>query len=292
MMSAVETATTHADDLALLSREPRPEKVAEVERLERILRESEAVYLTDFRGLDVAKISELRARFRAQETTFTIVKNNLLKRAAVSAGHTGWLDGLEGPVAIAVTNHDPIAPAKVIGKFRDDFKRAGTYLEFKAGLVQGVVIDDEGFKRLITLPGREELIGKLLYLLTYPMRGLLTVLTGLPRGLVYALEDLRTQRAAGAGSTGEAISGPEAAEAAPAEPDASEEGRSEPEAAEEGKAEPAAAQEGTAPEPEGGDTAVREPAVTETAAEADSAPGEPTPEASGSDEPKSPSPEA
>lgn len=271
-MSAVETASTHADDLALLSREPRPEKVAEVERLERILRESEAVYLTDFRGLDVAKISELRARFRAQETTFTIVKNNLLKRAAVSAGHTGWLEGLEGPVALAVTDHDPIAPAKVIGKFRDDFKREGTYLEFKAGLVQGVVIDDEGFKRLITLPGREELIGKLLYLLTFPMRGLLTVLTGLPRSLVYALEDLRTQRAAAAGSTGEAASGLEAAEAAPAEPEAAE--------------------SAPAPESEGGDTAAREPEATETAAEADSAPGEPTPEASGSDEPKSPSPEA
>ncbi len=209
-MTSAEAQITHEEELAKLEREPRPEKVAEVARLQQVLEQSKGVFLTDFRGLDVAKMNELRTRFREQGVQYKVVKNTLLMRAAVDAGLDEWLEGLEGPVAMAVGLEDPVAPAKVIDTFRDDHKREGDYLTFKGGVLNGEPIDEATFHRLASLPGREELIANLLYLLTYPMRGLVTVLSGLPRSLVYALEDLRKMRESGE------LEGP-ADEAAPAQ---------------------------------------------------------------------------
>ncbi len=194
-MNATESERTHADELAGMERPPRPAKVAEVERLEAVLRDSAAVFLTDFSGINVEMMNNLRRRFRDAGADFTIVKNTLLKRAADQAEIPDWIAAMEGPTALAVGIDDPVAPAKVIKGFQDEFKRQADFLVFKAGLLQGEAIDVDTFTRLATLPDRTELIARLLYLLTYPLRGLLTVLTGLPRNLVYALEDLRSKRA-------------------------------------------------------------------------------------------------
>jgi len=193
-MNVAPAETTHTDELRQLAHPPRPEKVAEVERLRRVLEESEGIFLTDFRGITVARITMLRNRFRQQGVEYRIVKNNLLKRAAVAAGMGEWIPQLEGPTAMAVCVHDPMAGAKVIRNFQEEFKREADYLAFKGGLLQGKVIDAGGFIRLATLPSREQLIAQLLYLLTYPMRGLVTVLAGVPRRLVLSLEDLRQKR--------------------------------------------------------------------------------------------------
>ncbi|MFO7768897.1 MAG: 50S ribosomal protein L10 [bacterium] len=209
-MTSAEAQITHEEELAQLEREPRPRKVAEVARLKKVLEGSKGVFLTDFRGLDVAKMNELRSRFREEGVQYKVVKNTLLMRAADDAGLEGWLDGLEGPVAMAVGRDDPVAPAKIIDTFREDHKREGDYLLFQGGILNGEPIDESTFHRLASLPGREELIAQVLYLLTYPMRGLVTVLSGVPRSLVYALEDLRKKRESGE------IEGP-AEEAAPAE---------------------------------------------------------------------------
>jgi large subunit ribosomal protein L10 len=194
MMNLPPVETTHTDELRELARPPRPEKVAEVERLCRILQASDGVFLTDFRGITVARMTMLRNRFRAQGIEYRIVKNNLLKRAAVAAGLGEWIPRLEGPTAVAVCAHDPVAGAKVIRDFQEEYKREAEYLTFKGGLLQGKQIDERGFVRLATLPGREQLVAQLLYLLTYPMRGLVTVLAGVPRKLVLGLEDLRRKR--------------------------------------------------------------------------------------------------
>jgi large subunit ribosomal protein L10 len=193
-MNVAHTELTHTDELRQLARPPRPEKVAEVDRLCRVLQESEGVFLTDFRGITVARMTTLRNRFREQGVEYRIVKNNLLKRAAVKAGLGDWIPQLEGPTAMAVCAHDPMAGAKVIRIFQEELKREADYLTFKGGLLQGKAIDVGGFIRLATLPSREQLIAQLLYLLTYPMRVLVTALAGVPRKLVWGLEDLRKKR--------------------------------------------------------------------------------------------------
>ncbi len=218
-MNVTDTELSHAEVLAGMEREPRPEKVAEVERLEAILRDSAAVYLTDYRGINVEMMNNLRRRFRDAGVQLTIVKNSLLKRAAGSADLPDWIADMEGPTALAIGVEDPVAPARVIKEFQDEFRRQADFLVFKAGLLRGEAIEAGTFLKLATLPGRDELVAQLLYLLTWPMRGLVTVLSGVPRSLVYALEDLRAKRA----------------EAEPA--DAEEEAATDEEAADDGTAE-------------------------------------------------------
>jgi large subunit ribosomal protein L10 len=195
-MNVAEANLTHADELTRAERPPRQEKVEEVERIKDVLTGAAGIYLTDFRGIDVEKMNDLRLRFLEAGAEYTIVKNNLLKRAAVEAGLEGWIDDLVGPTAMAVGQEDPVAPAKVIKGFQDDHRRAGDFLVFKGGLLLGETIEVSTFKKLSILPGHDELIARLLFMLTYPMRGLVTVLSAVPGKLVYALDDLRKKRAA------------------------------------------------------------------------------------------------
>ncbi len=267
-MNVAELELTHTEELAGTERPPRPEKVEEVERLKNVLSEAVGIYLTDFRGIDVEKMNALRLRFREAGVEYTVVKNNLLKRAAGGVGLEEWIADLEGPTAMAVGMEDPVAPAKVIKEFQEDHKREGDFLEFKRGLLQGEAIGADTFRRLATLPGRDELIARILYMFAYPLRGLVTALSGLPRNLVYALEDLRSKREAEKPVI-EPAKEPVAAEEPAEEPVAAEEVAEEPEALEETADEPAQPEttdEEAAGEPErlGPDEATaEEPAVEE-----------------------------
>lgn len=193
-MNVVEAERSHTEDLQDLQRPPRPEKVAEVERIEGVLKDSASVFLTDFRGIDVEMMNDLRRRFREADVQFTIVKNNLLIRAANNADLPDWVADLVGPTAMAVGLADPIAPARVIKSFRDDHRRQGDFLVFKGGLFEGEVIEKRTFEKLASLPSREDLIGKLLFVLSSPIQGLMNVLSGVPRSIVQVLEDLRKKR--------------------------------------------------------------------------------------------------
>lgn len=193
-MNVVEAERSHTEDLQDLQRPPLPEKVAEVERIEGVLKDSASVFLTDFRGIDVEMMNDLRGRFREADVQFTIVKNNLLIRAANNADLPDWVADLVGPTAMAVGLADPIAPARVIKSFRDDHRRQGDFLVFKGGLFEGEVIEKRTFEKLASLPSREDLIGKLLFVLSSPLQGLMNVLSGVPRTIVQVLEDLRKKR--------------------------------------------------------------------------------------------------
>jgi len=205
-MNVVEAEHTHTEELQGLQRPPLPEKVAEVERIEGMLKDSASVFLTDFRGIDVEMMNDLRGRFRETDVQFRIVKNNLLMRAADKADLPDWVADLVGPTAMASSLTDPAAPARVIKSFRDDHRRRGDFLVFKGGLLEGEIIEETTFEKLASLPSRDELIGKLLYVLSSPIQVLLNVLTGVPRRIVYALEDLRKKRESGE------IAGPESEE--------------------------------------------------------------------------------
>ena len=89
---------------------PRPEKVAQVEQLTERLRRAKAAVLTDYRGLTVSQLQDLRGRLRAQDVEYRVVKNTLARRAAVEVGHEEFQDLLKGPVAIAFGYEDVSAP--------------------------------------------------------------------------------------------------------------------------------------------------------------------------------------
>ena len=202
-MKVAEAELTHTEELARAERPPRQEKVEEIERLKTILSEAAGVFLTDFRGIDVAKMNALRLRFREAGVEYTVVKNNLLKRAADGIGLEGWIADLEGPTALAVGMQDPVAPARVIKEFQDDHKREADLLAFKGGLLRGEAIKVDIYMRLAAMPDRDVLIAKILYMLAYPTRGLVTALSDVSRRLVYALNDLRQRLDAEIESVGE-----------------------------------------------------------------------------------------
>jgi len=169
------------------TREAKGQVVAEVkDRLER----ARAAILTDYRGLDVTGITELRERLREAGAEYRVVKNTLTARAAEALGLEEVIEFLEGPTAIAFAYDDPVVPAKVINQFARTHKE----LEIKAGLLGKAVIDAGRVRQLAELPSRDELLGQFVGTVAAPLTGLVTVLAGPMRGLVTALDQLRSQR--------------------------------------------------------------------------------------------------
>jgi large subunit ribosomal protein L10 len=169
----------------------KPEKVAAVEALVEQMRSTEAYIMVDFRGLSVAESRELRTRVRANGGQLKVVKNTLAKRAAAEAGLEGLDDLLQGPTAIAFCQGDPAAMAKMIQGFIREKKK----LSLKGGFLQQRVLGQPQVEQLATLPGRDELVARVVGGMAAPLYGLAIVLNGPIRGLAVALERIREQKA-------------------------------------------------------------------------------------------------
>ncbi len=175
-------------------REARPKKVAQVEVIERWLREAAAAILTDYRGLNVGELVTLRAKLREAGAEYRVVKNTLLERAAKALGITGLDPYLEGPTAVAISREDPVAPAKALQEFIRQMRK----LEVKGALVDGRVLGADQVKALAELPGKPQMRARVLGALQGPAYGLVSVLSALQRNLVYALDQIRKQKDAAA----------------------------------------------------------------------------------------------
>jgi large subunit ribosomal protein L10 len=159
------------------------------------LRRSPTVYITDFTGLDVAKITQLRRRLRQAGTDFVVVKNTLARRALGDAQVHGLEQHLAGPTGLVLAGADPIAAAKVLADFAREFEKPS----IKVGLVDGKTVTPDLVKRLASLPTKHELLAQLGGALQAPMAGFVGVLNSLLMNVVGALEALRNQRAADGG---------------------------------------------------------------------------------------------
>ncbi|MDQ3932100.1 MAG: 50S ribosomal protein L10 [Actinomycetota bacterium] len=166
----------------------RPEKVAVVEKVRDDLSHNPATLFTDYRGLTVAGLADLRRQLREAGARYIVVKNTLARIAAREAGYEGLDDLLTGPTALAVCEQDPVAPAKAMRRFA----REHPELVLKGGILEGRIVDAATAQRLADLESREELLGRLaglMYLvLAQPANLLQAPLTQLAR-LMSALED-------------------------------------------------------------------------------------------------------
>ncbi|MGB9792556.1 MAG: 50S ribosomal protein L10 [Thermacetogeniaceae bacterium] len=171
----------------------REEKAQIVAELTEKLKTSRAAIFVDYRGMNVAEATELRRSFREAGAEVRVVKNTLTRIAAERAGLEG-LDGfLTGPTMIAFGFHDPVIPAKLL----IDFSKNKRPLEIKGGLVEGRVVGVNEVKALADLPSRDVLISQVLRGLQGPLYGLVGVLQGPIRKLVYCLKAIQDQKAAG-----------------------------------------------------------------------------------------------
>ncbi|ADO58734.1 50S ribosomal protein L10 [Paenibacillus polymyxa] len=130
------------------------------------LRESVTTVVADYRGLNVAQVTELRKQLREAGIEFQVLKNTLLRRATAAAELTELDAVLTGPTAIAFGKDDAVSAAKIL----NDFAKKNTALELKGAVVEGRVIGVEEIKALAELPSREGLLSMLLSVLQAPMR--------------------------------------------------------------------------------------------------------------------------
>ena len=163
-----------------------------VDALATKLRRSPTVYVTDFTGLDVARITELRRRLRAAGVEYLVVKNTLARRALGVAEVSALEPHLGGPTALVLAGADPVSAAKVLADFAREFEKPAV----KIGLVEGKTVTPEQVRRIATLPSRNELLAQVGGALQAPLAGLVGALNGLLVTMVGALEALRTKRAA------------------------------------------------------------------------------------------------
>lgn len=168
------------------------EKQAIVAELKERFVNAKGAVLTNYRGLTVAQDTNLRRKLREAGVEYRVVKNTMTRIAANEAGLEGLAAHLEGPTALAISFTDPVAPAKIISDFVKENKLE--VLEVKAGVVEGSVIDAQGVKALAALPPREVLIAQVLAGMQSPIAGLVNVLQGSIRNLVYALDAVRQQK--------------------------------------------------------------------------------------------------
>jgi len=168
------------------------EKKKLVEDLHERLTKSKVVIVTDYKGLNVEAMTELRRKLREEKIAYQVVKNTLLMRAAKATGVELIQDHLKGPSAIALSFDDPVAPAKVLM----EFAKKNEKLEIKAGVMENQALDLAGIKALAALPSREALLGQLLSAMVGVPTGLVRVLNGIPQKLMYALQAIKDQKEA------------------------------------------------------------------------------------------------
>lgn len=169
-----------------------PRKKDTVARLADLLRKASTTVVTDYRGLTVKQLEDLRRRLRAEGLEYVVVKNTLARRAAAEAGVPAFADVLTGPVGLAVGYGELSAPARILS----DYYRQNRVLTMVAGLVEGQVLDQAGVRTLATMPSRDILLAQLAGALQSPLTGLAGALNSIPSMLASTLEAYREKLAA------------------------------------------------------------------------------------------------
>lgn len=148
--------------------------------------------LTEYNGLNVAEMTELRSQLRSAGAELRVVKNTLAVQAAEGTRLGEVRSAFQGPIAVALGYHDPVAPVKILEAFSDNKKQ----LKIKLGLVEGHILDSRNIKAVARLPKREVLLAHLVGQLQQPLRGLVWCLEGIPREFVGTLQAIKDKKAA------------------------------------------------------------------------------------------------
>ena len=245
----------------------RDQKAAVVDEVAAQIKESEAVFAVDYRGISVQQVAELRRRLGEADATLRVVKNTLTERAAEQAGAEALKGLLDGPTAFTFVRGDAALAAKAIATFR----REHSVPEFKGGTMDGAALSVDQLQAIALLPAREVLHGQLVGVLASPVTGMVRGLNQLIQGLALQLGQIAEQGLV----SGEAPAAPPGEEAPAAEEAPTEEAP----AAEEAPTEEAPAAEEAPAEEAPAAEAAQDPPAEDAPAEEASAP-----EASG-DEP-------
>ena len=148
--------------------------------------------MSEFRGITVAKVNELRRALEKEGAVHRVVKNTLARLAVAGTEYEVLAGEFSGPLAVTWVYQDPVATAKVLVQFAKD----SPVLTVRCGALGGKLLAAEQVEALSKLPSREQLLGQLLSVLVAPMRNLVGVLSGVPRSFVQVLHAIEQKKAA------------------------------------------------------------------------------------------------
>lgn len=141
-------------------------KAEMVKQTTELLNNAESAIVVDYRGLSVAEVTDLRKQLRDADVQMHVIKNKVLDRAVEGTDYEGLKDTFVGPTAVAFSDEDPIAPAKILKKFADDHDQ----LTIKGGFIEKEVKTLDEINTFATMPSRDELLSMLASALSDPMR--------------------------------------------------------------------------------------------------------------------------
>jgi large subunit ribosomal protein L10 len=171
----------------------RNEKTESISEIKELLEGSTAVYLTDYHGINVEDISDIRNQFRNEGVRYKVFKNTLVKRALDEVGKYDKIaDHLVGMTGFAFTSTNPLAPAKIINKYFVDKEK----LSLKACYVEGEYFDSSQLKVLATLPTKDELIASIMGSLDSPVSGIVGAINAVMRDLANVVDQISQREAA------------------------------------------------------------------------------------------------
>jgi len=170
----------------------RSEKQATVAELHEKFQNTQAAILAEYRGLSVAQSNRLRRELEKEGASFRVVKNSLARRAVQDTEFACLEASFGGPLGVTFADQDPAAAAKVLAKFAKDYEP----FVLRAGALGGKLLSAEDVDALSKLPSLHELRGQLVSVMAGPLRGLVTVLSGVPRSFVQVLNAIQEKKAA------------------------------------------------------------------------------------------------
>ena len=223
-----------------MNREQKAERVAEIATA---IKESEAVFAVDYRGISVPQAAELRTKLIEAGARFSVVKNTLTERAADDADAATLKDYLEGPTAFTFVSPD--GDVALAAKALSQFRKANDVLEFKGGLMSGEVLTIEQIEAIAKLPAVEVLHGQMVGVLASPITGLVRGLNQLIAGLAIALGQIQAEGKIGGDAPAEETGRPRRRRGGPRRGRAGRGGAAEEAPAEEAPAEEAPRRRGT-----------------------------------------------
>jgi large subunit ribosomal protein L10 len=168
----------------------RAQKQEQIDALKGALAPAGGVFVMDFTGLSVGEVTELRRKVKDADASYVVVRNTLAKLAIAGSPIEPVNSLLDGPSAVAYTSADAAALAKVLAEFAKTHDK----LKFRGGFVSGQLLDSKQAQQVATLPSKQELVARLLFLLQSPMRRLVVALNWPTRSLAVTVKQIADEK--------------------------------------------------------------------------------------------------